>query len=72
MYRPGWPTLALLACVSFTGCQAPHYRSETVLKPDGGSEIRDRREGTMANAEALGTELGRTLRDRAGLGFWLG
>jgi len=43
-----------------------------LLKPDGGSEIRDRREGTMANAEALGTELGRTLRDRAGLGFWLG
>jgi hydroxymethylbilane synthase len=43
-----------------------------LLKPDGGSEIRDHREGTMANAEALGTELGRTLRDRAGLGFWRG
>jgi hypothetical protein len=26
----------------------------------------------MANAEVLGTELGRTLRDRAGLGFWRG
>lgn len=35
MYRPAWPILALLACAGLTGCQAPHYRSETVLKPDG-------------------------------------
>jgi hydroxymethylbilane synthase len=39
---------------------------------DGGSEIRDHCEGATADAEALGTELGRTLRDRAGPGFWLG
>lgn len=32
----GWPTLTLLACAGLTGCQTPHYRSETVLKPDGG------------------------------------
>jgi hydroxymethylbilane synthase len=43
-----------------------------LLTPDGGSEIRDHREGAIADAEALGTELGRTLRDRAGPGFWLG
>ena len=30
------------------------------------SEIRGHREGDIADAEALGTELGRTLRDRAG------
>jgi hydroxymethylbilane synthase len=43
-----------------------------LLKPDGGDEIRAHREGAIADAEALGTELGRTLRDRAGPGFWLG
>jgi hypothetical protein len=43
-----------------------------LLKPDGGSEIRGDRAGDIADAEVLGTELGRTLRDRAGPGFWLG
>jgi hydroxymethylbilane synthase len=43
-----------------------------LLKPDGGSEIRGHREGAITDAEALGTELGKTLRDRAGPGFWLG
>ena len=43
-----------------------------LLKPDGSSEIQDQREGDIADAEALGIELGRTLRDRAGPGFWLG
>ena len=43
-----------------------------LLKPDGGDEIRAHREGAIADAEALGTELGRTLRDRAGPGVWLG
>jgi hydroxymethylbilane synthase len=43
-----------------------------LLKPDGSSEIRGHREGALADAEALGTELGRTLRDRAVPGFWLG
>src|SRR3984893_11222062 len=43
-----------------------------LLKPDGGSEIRGHREGAITDAEALGTELGRALRDRAGPGFWLG
>jgi hydroxymethylbilane synthase len=43
-----------------------------LLKPDGGDEIRAHREGAIADAEALGTELGRTLRGRAGPGVWLG
>src|SRR6202521_731917 len=43
-----------------------------LLKPDGRYEIRGHREGDIADAEALGTELGRTLRDRAGPGFCLG
>jgi len=43
-----------------------------LLKLDGGSEIRGHREGAITDAEVLGTELGRTLRDRAGPGFWLG
>ena len=42
-----------------------------LLKLDGSSEIRGRREGAIADAETLGTELGRTLRDRAGPDFWL-
>jgi hydroxymethylbilane synthase len=42
-----------------------------LLKPNGGNEIRGHRAGDIADAEALGTELGRTLRDRAGPGFWL-
>jgi hydroxymethylbilane synthase len=43
-----------------------------LLKPDGGSEIRGRCEGVIADAEGLGTELGRELRHRAGPGFGLG
>jgi len=43
-----------------------------LLKPDGGDEIRAHREGAIADAEALRTELGRTLRDRTGPGVWLG
>src|SRR5207253_3968522 len=34
-----------------------------LLKPDGSSEIRGHCEGDIANAETLGIELGRTLRD---------
>ena len=43
-----------------------------LLKPDGSAAIRGRREGELRNAERLGTELGRELRDRAGPGFGLG
>ena len=43
-----------------------------LLTPDGSSEIRGHRGGAIADAEALGTELGRMLRDRAGPSFWLG
>jgi hydroxymethylbilane synthase len=42
-----------------------------LLKPDGSSEIRGAREGGIDDAEALGTELGRELRHRAGPGFGL-
>jgi hydroxymethylbilane synthase len=42
-----------------------------LLKPDGSSEIRGAREGGIDDAEALGTELGRELRRRAGPGFGL-
>jgi hydroxymethylbilane synthase len=42
-----------------------------LLKPDGSSEIRGRREGGISDAEALGAELGGELRDRAGPGFGL-
>ena len=42
-----------------------------LLKPDGSSEIRGTREGGIDDAEALGTELGRELRRRAGPGFGL-
>ena len=42
-----------------------------LLKPDGSSEIRSRREGSIGDAEALGTELGRELRRCAGPGFGL-
>jgi hydroxymethylbilane synthase len=41
----------------------------SLLKPDGSSEIRGRREGRIGDAEALGTELGRELRKRAGADF---
>jgi hydroxymethylbilane synthase len=40
-----------------------------LLKPDGRSEIRGRREGEIGDAEALGTDLGGELRGRAGPGF---
>jgi len=43
-----------------------------LLKPDGSSEIRGHRAGAIADAEALGIELGRTLRDRVGPGLWVG
>ena len=43
-----------------------------LLKPDGSGEIRGRRDGDMADAEALGASLGRELRDLAGPGFGLG
>ena len=43
-----------------------------LLKPDGSSEIRGHRAGAIADAEALGIELARTLRDRAGPGLWVG
>jgi hydroxymethylbilane synthase len=42
-----------------------------LLKPDGSGEIRGRREGGIADAQALGTELGQELRRRAGPGFGL-
>ena len=43
----------------------------TLLKPDGSDEIRGRRQGAIIDADALGTELGRELRRRAGAGFGL-
>lgn len=42
-----------------------------LLKPDGSEEVRGRRQGAVADAEALGAELGRELRLRAGPGFGL-
>ena len=42
-----------------------------LLKPDGSDEIRGSRKGGLDDAEALGTELGRELRRRAGPGFGL-
>jgi hydroxymethylbilane synthase len=43
-----------------------------LLKADGSSEIRGRRGSDLNDAEALGAELGRELRDRAGPDFGLG
>jgi hydroxymethylbilane synthase len=43
-----------------------------LLNPDGSDEIRGRREGGIRDAAALGSELGRELRRRAGPGFGLG
>jgi hydroxymethylbilane synthase len=43
-----------------------------LLTPNGASEIRGHREGAITDAEVLGTELGRALRDRAGPDFRLG
>jgi hydroxymethylbilane synthase len=43
-----------------------------LLKPDGSSEIRSRGGGGIGDAEAIGAELGRELRRRAGPGFGLG
>jgi hydroxymethylbilane synthase len=42
-----------------------------LLKPDGSGEIRGRRDGDIGDAEALGTALGKELRDQAGPGFGL-
>ena len=42
-----------------------------LLKPDGSAEIRARATGSIGDAEALGTELGGELRQRAGPGFGL-
>lgn len=42
-----------------------------LLKPDGSGGVRGRREGALADAQAIGTELGRELRRRAGPGFGL-
>ncbi|HMD65647.1 MAG TPA: hydroxymethylbilane synthase [Stellaceae bacterium] len=42
-----------------------------LLKPDGSAEIRARRSGAIADAQALGTELGGELKRRAGPGFGL-
>ena len=42
-----------------------------LLKPDGSAAIRSWREGNLSDAEALGTELGTELRDRADPGFGL-
>jgi hydroxymethylbilane synthase len=43
-----------------------------LLKPDGSDEVRGWRQGAVADAEALGSELGRELRRRAGPGFGFG
>jgi hypothetical protein len=48
------------------------HKTPPILVRDGGSEIRGHREDAITDAEVLGAELGRTLRDRAGPGFWLG
>jgi hydroxymethylbilane synthase len=42
-----------------------------LLKPDGSAAIRSRKEGNFGDAEALGTELGKELRGRAGPDFGL-
>jgi hydroxymethylbilane synthase len=42
-----------------------------LLSADGSSEIRGRRAGSVRDAQALGTELGRELRSRAGPSFGL-
>lgn len=43
-----------------------------LLKPDGSDEIQGRRDSGIGDAAALGTELGRELRHRAGPGFGFG
>jgi len=43
-----------------------------LLRADGSSEIRGRREGGLSEAADLGTDLGRELRGRAGPAFGLG
>jgi len=42
-----------------------------LLKPDGSTEVRARRAGSIGDAWRLGTELGAELRHRAGPGFGL-
>jgi hydroxymethylbilane synthase len=54
----------------FDGCR---LRLEgLLLKPDGTDEIRGWREGGIRDAGALGTELGKELRRRAGPCFGFG
>jgi hydroxymethylbilane synthase len=54
----------------FDGCR---LRLEgLLLKPDGSDEIRGSFEGGIRDAGALGTELGRELRGRAGPLFGFG
>jgi hydroxymethylbilane synthase len=43
-----------------------------LLKPDGSDEVRGRRQGEIADADAIGLDLGRELRRRAGPDFGLG
>jgi hydroxymethylbilane synthase len=42
-----------------------------LLKPDGSDEVRGTRQGAIPDAEAIGLELGRELRQCAGSGFGL-
>jgi hydroxymethylbilane synthase len=42
-----------------------------LLKPDGSADIRGRRDGNLNDAEVLGGELGKELRNRAGPDFRL-
>jgi hydroxymethylbilane synthase len=42
-----------------------------LLKPDGSSEVRGQVKGVIDDAEAIGSELGKELRGRAGPGFGL-
>jgi hydroxymethylbilane synthase len=42
-----------------------------LLKPDGSGEVRGRREGALAEAQAIGLQLGEELRRCAGPGFGL-
>jgi hydroxymethylbilane synthase len=42
-----------------------------LLKPDGSGEVRAWRAGDIGEAAALGSELGRELKSRAGPGFGL-
>jgi hydroxymethylbilane synthase len=43
-----------------------------ILKPDGSEAFETSRAGNRADAEALGTDAGRELKERGGAGFFLG